>query len=433
MSERGSFWRALGPGILFAGAAVGVSHLVQSTRAGAGYGLTLVLCVLLANLVKYPVFRFAPEYAAATGTSILEGYRRQGRWALVLYLLVTLGTMWTVQAAVTVVGAGLLLQLTGLSISPVFASAILLAACAGLLVVGQYRWLDNITKAAVGLFTIATLIATALAIPKLGDYSLVPNFSTLTRGDVLFVVALVGWMPTANDVSVWSSLWTLAKRSALRDDNKGTTASEAPETDRAPDRLQDTKETLLDFHVGYFGTAVLAVCFVILGAAVLHDTTLEDRPVAFAAQLIELYGQTLGAWSKPLLGGAAFLVMFSTILTVLDGFPRALSGLVARFASEETPDEHSQTSDQPYWIALLLLSVGSLVVLQFFIASLRSMVDLATTLSFVTAPVFAFLNHRAIVTTQNAPSPSLLWASRVSIAAQGAFAAAYLGIALELW
>ena len=61
------FWTAFGPGLLFAGAAVGVSHLVQSTRAGASYGLAMLAIVLLANIVKFPAFRFGPHYAAATG------------------------------------------------------------------------------------------------------------------------------------------------------------------------------------------------------------------------------------------------------------------------------------------------------------------------------------------------------------------------------
>jgi hypothetical protein len=33
-----SFLQSLGPGLLFAGAAIGVSHLVQSTKAGAEFG-----------------------------------------------------------------------------------------------------------------------------------------------------------------------------------------------------------------------------------------------------------------------------------------------------------------------------------------------------------------------------------------------------------
>ena len=35
--------KKLGPGLLFAGAAIGVSHLVQSTRAGADFGWGLLL------------------------------------------------------------------------------------------------------------------------------------------------------------------------------------------------------------------------------------------------------------------------------------------------------------------------------------------------------------------------------------------------------
>ena len=42
-------WRLIGPGLLMAGAAVGVSHLVQSTRAGAQFGFQLLPLVLLAN------------------------------------------------------------------------------------------------------------------------------------------------------------------------------------------------------------------------------------------------------------------------------------------------------------------------------------------------------------------------------------------------
>ena len=46
--------KSLGPGLLWAGAAIGVSHLDQSTIAGANYGFALVWAVLLANLFKYP-------------------------------------------------------------------------------------------------------------------------------------------------------------------------------------------------------------------------------------------------------------------------------------------------------------------------------------------------------------------------------------------
>lgn len=80
--RRSRFWTAFGPGLLWAATAIGVSHLVQSTRAGALAGFGLAGVILLALILKYPFFEFGPRYAAATGTSLVEGYSRLGRWAL---------------------------------------------------------------------------------------------------------------------------------------------------------------------------------------------------------------------------------------------------------------------------------------------------------------------------------------------------------------
>ena len=63
--------KKLGPGLLFAGAAVGVSHLVQSTKAGANFGFGLLWALLLINIIKYPFFQLGPSYASATGESLL--------------------------------------------------------------------------------------------------------------------------------------------------------------------------------------------------------------------------------------------------------------------------------------------------------------------------------------------------------------------------
>ncbi len=49
-----SKFSALGPGIVMASAAVGGSHIIASTQAGAIYGWELVSIVILANLFKYP-------------------------------------------------------------------------------------------------------------------------------------------------------------------------------------------------------------------------------------------------------------------------------------------------------------------------------------------------------------------------------------------
>ena len=109
--------KRLGPGLLFAGAAIGVSHLVQSTKAGAEFGLGLIWALVIANLFKYPFFQFGPRYALATGESILSGYKKLHRFILPFYFIITLATMFSIQTAVTIVTAGIANSITGELIS----------------------------------------------------------------------------------------------------------------------------------------------------------------------------------------------------------------------------------------------------------------------------------------------------------------------------
>ena len=89
----------LGPGLLFAGAAIGVSHLVQSTRAGADFGWGLIWALILVNILKYPFFQYGPRYAIATGESLLDGYYKIGKIYLIAsvsYTHLTLPTIYSV-------------------------------------------------------------------------------------------------------------------------------------------------------------------------------------------------------------------------------------------------------------------------------------------------------------------------------------------------
>ena len=107
--------KKLGPGLLFAGAAIGVSHLVQSTRAGADFSFGLIWALALSTLFKYPFFLFGPKYAMATGETLLHGYKKMNTSVLVTYFILSIVTMFTIQTAVTIVTAGLAIELFGIS------------------------------------------------------------------------------------------------------------------------------------------------------------------------------------------------------------------------------------------------------------------------------------------------------------------------------
>ncbi len=412
MDASGNFWKSLGPGLIFAGAAVGVSHLVQSTRAGADFGLALLLFVLAACLFKYPAFCFGPYYAAATGTSLVEAYRRQSRWALWLFTALTFATMFSIQAAVTATTAGLAVVLTGGLLDTFWFSALLIASCALILGAGGFSWLNGLVRVMVAILTVCTLVATVLVFGHIewGEVRWFPE--SFDRSTVFFIAALVGWMPSAVDIAVWHSMWTLAR---------------TEQTDHRP----SPRESMLDFNVGYLGTALLAVCFVLMGAGVMHGrgVSFSDAAPAFAGQVIDLYASTLGEWSRPLLGTAAFFIMYSTMLTVVDGFPRVLSGLYRRvLTGPETPGE--VFAKTPYWIGIAVIGPGSLAIIGLFPTSLKALVDLATTISFLTAPILAWLNHRAVfgpdLDPEQRPPRWLYWLSWAGFLFLTVFAAFYI-------
>ena len=363
----------LGPGLLFAGAAIGVSHLVQSTRAGADFGWGLLWALLLINLFKYPFFQYGPRYAQATGETLLDGYYKLGKGYLWAYFFVNIATMFTIQSAVTVVTAGLASKLFGITSDIVYWSIIITVFCGVLLIIGRYQLLDKFIKIIVISLAISSVLAVTIAFVK-NDNSLSFQQVFPEGTGLLFLIAFLGWMPAPLDISIWHSIWTLEKNKSQQ--NKTT-----------------LKESLFDFNVGYIATTFLAICFVGLGALVMFDSGLEfsSKGGVFAGQLIELYTSNLGEAAYGLIAIAAFSTMLSTTITTLDASPRAMSKTIQLLFDR---------LDSSYFLWLLILSIGTIGIFLFLLSEMGKLVQIATVLSFITAPLYAFLNYRLVISKQ---------------------------------
>jgi len=379
----------LGPGLLFAGAAIGVSHLVQSTRAGADFGLGLLWALLLVNLFKYPFFQFGPRYASATGESLLDGYKKMGNGILIAYFILTFATMFTIQTAVTIVTAGLASSLFGdLGFDPELAvkvwTIIVLAICLVLLIAGKYKLLDNLIKVIIITLSISTIAAVTMAL--LGNDSSVSLAQILPKEtpQIAFLIAFMGWMPAPLDISVWHSLWAVEKRK--------------------DDKEFESKSALFDFNVGYIGTVFLGICFVLLGCLVMFGTgeSFSDNAGEFSGQLINMYTSSLGNWAYILIGIAAFTTMFSTTLTCLDASPRAMDRTIELLFNKDYK--------RGYLVWILLLVIGTVCIFFFFASEMGLLVKIATILSFITAPFYALINYK-LISSKHTPEnarPSLI-------------------------
>jgi Mn2+/Fe2+ NRAMP family transporter len=372
-----SFLNALGPGLLFAGAAIGVSHLVQSTKAGAEFGFGLLWALLLVHLFKYPFFQFGPRYAAATGETLLDGYKKLGKPVLAAYYIINFATMFTIQAAVTIVTAGLASQLFGFTNDLVIWSITITIISLLILIIGKYRLLDSLMKFIIILLTISTIVAVGVALfsnKETFDFTQIIPSGTI---EITFLIAFLGWMPAPLDISIWHSIWTLEK-------NKTTHKKVTP------------SHAIFDFNVGYLGALFLGVCFVMLGALVMFHSgeTFSNKGGVFASQLINLYTQNLGNYSHILIGIAAFTTMFSTTITTLDASPRAMA--------KTTDLLFDRNTKLNYWFWILFLATGTYLILAFFMKDMGFLVKIATILSFLTAPFYAILNY-LLITGKHTP------------------------------
>ena len=304
-----STWRskikAMGPGILMASAAVGGSHIVSSTQAGGSYGWALLGLVILANLFKYPFFRFGAEYTADTGKTLVEGYAEKGKFYLWVFFILNVFSALVNTAGVSILCSAIIASafpMLGLTITTW--SIILVAIIWGMLLFGGYKLLDGMAKWIMSALTIATVAAVIIAAIKHPEYS--ADFVEKTPWQLAalpFIVSLLGWMPAPIEISAINSLWSAEKKKTV-DFN--------------------TDDALFDFNVGYIGTAILAVFFVALGALIQYPTgkPVEAASAKYIAQFVGMYASVLGEWSRYLITFIAFLCIFGTVITVIDGYSR---------------------------------------------------------------------------------------------------------------
>ena len=370
--------KLLGPGVLMATAAVGGSHLVASTQAGAKFGWQLALLILVVNLLKYPFFRAGVSYTISTKQTLQQGYLGMGR----RYLAIALGlnTIASVvnAAALLLFAASLLSYFIPFDIAITLSASVVLALILIILLAGHFEGLDNIAKGIMGVLVVATV---AVFVVALSNYSASPAPavappSPWTLATLGFLVVTMGWMPAPIEISSITSLW-------LKRQCKGQAVT--------------PKSALFDFNLGYAVTVLLALLFLGLGALILYGsgTELSTSGIGFSHQLISMYSSTIGQWAHWLIALVAFLCIFGSALTVYDGYARVVAEAIALLFNKDKNARNTLVTP-----VLLFMAVASFIIVLFFKSALLAMLGFAMTLAFVTTPMFTWLNHKLVAQTK---------------------------------
>lgn len=397
----------LGPGMMLAAAAIGVSHLVQSTRAGADFGLSFVWLIVLISVLKYPAFRFAVDYASLTNHSLVYAYSRLGRIPMYWLLAGFLVDMFVATSAVSLVTAGLLISVFELPFSGPHVAIGVAVVSALFLLNGQYVKAERLIKVLVVAFSLLTITAMLFALPLLGagDRDLFAQI-TPSRTLAIFIIAIAGWMPMPMSGSIFLSMWAREKKAM------------------GGDKI-DHRSAIADLRFGWILTVVLAISFTIMGTAILFQT---DRVIpanagAFASELLSIFTAIIGQWSYPVIAATAIAVMWSTVLALMDALPRVTSRLV------DCMTGRAEEAKTKYTTLLAVQVVGVSLIMLLLLHSFGTFIDFATSAGFITAPALAYYNYRAVTSAAVSPhykptSTLLIW-HWIGIAAMSAFALAF--------
>ncbi|MUU76994.1 NRAMP family divalent metal transporter [Winogradskyella endarachnes] len=372
----------LGPGLLFASMAIGTSHLVLSTKAGAQYGWIMVIPIILANLLKYPFFEFGIRYTNITGKSNIEGYSNRGKGYLWLYAFITLATSIASPAALCSIAAGLLINILGIHDVEITTVALgLFIFNSIILIIGKYKLLETTLKFLIPILFGALLVTTVLVINK-GQIAPIANFKApeiFNETGILFLIVLIGWMPTAVEGSSWLSLWSAEKY-------------------KVDLKKPPLKEALQEFNLGYIMTAVLAIFFLTIGCMTLYGsgTELSGNATIFADQVINLFSSHIGNWAYVFIAISAFATMYSTCLTQHDAIARVSVDIIGLLVGE-----HQKFKGRKYYASsIIIIAVMSIIVLYALGANMGLILAVATATSFVLAPIVGYMNLKNVMSNE---------------------------------
>ncbi|WP_149274721.1 NRAMP family divalent metal transporter [Pareuzebyella sediminis] len=401
MTQLKTLIKNLGPGLLFASMAIGTSHLVLSTKAGAQYGWIMIIPIILANVFKYPFFEFGVRYTNTTDKTLIEGYLNRGKGYLWFYAFITLITTFTILAALYTVTAGLfinLFKISGISISTVALGLFIFISL--VLIIGRYKFMEVSLKFVVTILFFALIVTTAMVLFKgqvahIQDFKAPPIFNDM---GILFLISLMGWMPTTVEASSWISLWSIEKWKSEK-------------------QKPSLKESLQEFNTGYLMTSVLALFFLIIGSMTLYgtNTQLSGNAVTFADQVVQLFTTHIGPWAYIFIAISAFATMFSTCMTAHDAVARVSLDIIDLLL----PKIQVSGKKSIFALAIIILAIVNFIVIALFGANMGQLVALATFVSFVVAPIIGYMNLKNVMSNDvppaQRPKKALQWLTYLGI------------------
>jgi Mn2+/Fe2+ NRAMP family transporter len=286
--------KQVGPGLLAAATGVGAGDLVATMIAGAEYGTLLLWAAVLGTILKLGLAEGVGRWHLASGSTLLDGWRRLGYWATVFFggYIIIWGFVYGA-TAMSAVGLPLNALFGGLSVR----YWAMIAGLVGLALVWMQRYhvFEKFMTVLVLIKFVSVVSVAVLVGPNLGELftGLLPR---LPEGSVVNVLGLIGGVGGTITMAAYG-YWMIAKGW------KGTGWLSMMRLDNA---------------VGYVMTGIFVISMLVVGAEMLRgqDLTASDSGLLTLGTAL---GETYGDWARILFLVGFLAVTSSSLLGVWNG------------------------------------------------------------------------------------------------------------------
>ncbi len=190
---------SLGPGLVFALTVAGPGSFVSNAAAGATYGYSLIWALGFTVVFRYAWLSTSAKYVLVTGESLLDGYRRIGRWLawLVLGASVAVRHLSNMYKVLLLGGCVQLLMPLPLAWGAKLWAFLSVLLAFAMTFWGGYPLVERFCKILVALMTASLAVAAFLSHPDPGALAralLIPGLPSYQGAfpALLLVMALIG-------------------------------------------------------------------------------------------------------------------------------------------------------------------------------------------------------------------------------------------------
>ncbi|MDG4769210.1 Nramp family divalent metal transporter [Solwaraspora sp. WMMD792] len=325
-------FRYIGPGVLWALAALATGELLFTPRVGAQYGYSLMWALVAVLVLKLFVTREIGRYSVVTGRRLLTGLAGlpgPAGWAIWVILVPQLVVgIAAIAGIASAAGSALALAVPG---AIQLWTGVVIAAAAGLVLVGHYTGVEWVSRVLGVALALGAVVAAIQVGPDLTEAA--AGFVPVPPDDlrVAEILPWLGFLSNGAAGLMWYSYWITAK---------GIGHAGVPAADRRDprdldsdqiDRVRGWLRTMsLDSTFAVVGVALITVAFLVLGAELLRPEGIVPAEADVARDLTRLFSEVFGSVGFWLMVVGLVSAFWTATLTNIDGWQRLYTDGVRR-------------------------------------------------------------------------------------------------------